>query len=151
MLVWRGLNLLLNTMEYLYLALTAFLSATLLPMGSEALLLFYANDTNLSIVGLAIVASLFNTFGSCVNWWLGGYLEHFQEKKWFPVSQEQLNKAQVRFNKYGRASLLFAWLPIIGDPLCFVAGLLKVNFVTFFVLVLIGKSLRYSMLLFLVI
>lgn len=138
-------------MEYLYLAITAFLSATLLPMGSEALLLLYANDVNLSLLWLAVTASIFNTLGSCVNWWLGRYLEHFQEKKWFPVSQEQLNKAQIRFNKYGRASLLFAWLPIIGDPLCFVAGLLKVRFLPFFILVLIGKSVRYGMLLFLVI
>ena len=138
-------------MEYLYLAITAFLSATLLPMGSEALLLLYANDVNLSLLWLAVTASIFNTLGSCVNWWLGGYLEHLQEKKWFPVSQEQLNKAQIRFNKYGRASLLFAWLPIIGDPLCFVAGLLKVRFLPFFILVLIGKSVRYGMLLFLVI
>lgn len=138
-------------MEYLYLALTAFLSATLLPMGSEALLLLYANDETLSILLLGLVASLANTLGSCVNWWLGGYLEHFQSKKWFPVSQEQLNKAQIRFNKYGKASLLFAWLPVVGDPLCFIAGLLRVGFMPFFLLVFIGKSLRYGMLLFLII
>lgn len=149
MLVWRGLNLLLNTMEYLYLALTAFLSATLLPMGSEALLLLYAQDEGLSIIVLAVVASVFNTLGSCVNWWLGCYLEHFQQKKWFPVSQAQLVKAQNHFNKYGKVSLLFAWLPIVGDPLCFVAGLMRVHFSYFLILVFLGKSLRYGMLLFL--
>ena len=137
-------------MEYFYLAITAFLSATLLPMGSEALLLLYAKDVSLSILALAFTASIFNTLGSCVNWWLGCYLEHFQGKKWFPVSQEQLTKAQLRFNKYGKTSLLFAWLPLIGDPLCFVAGLLRVHFFPFFVLVLIGKSLRYGILLFLI-
>ncbi|OUR70545.1 hypothetical protein A9Q77_07295, partial [Marinomonas sp. 42_23_T18] len=138
-------------MEYFYLAITAFLSATLLPMGSEALLLLYAKDETLSLLGLAFTASIFNTLGSCVNWWLGGYLEHFQQKKWFPVSKAQLSKAQLRFNKYGKVSLLFAWLPIIGDPLCVIAGLLKVNFWQFFILVFIGKSLRYLMLLFLII
>lgn len=138
-------------MEYLYLAITAFLSATLLPMGSEALLLLYANDTTLSLFLLALAASVFNTLGSCVNWWLGQYLEHFQNKPWFPVSHDQLEKAQVRFNKYGKASLLFAWLPIIGDPLCFIAGLLRVGFLPFLVLVFLGKSVRYGLLLFLLI
>lgn len=137
-------------MEYFYLAITAFLSATLLPMGSEALLLLYAKDAALSLFGLAFIASVFNTLGSCVNWWLGRYIEHFQQKKWFPVSKEQLVQAQLRFNKYGKASLLFAWLPLVGDPLCFIAGLLKVNFWQFFILVFVGKSLRYLMLLFLI-
>jgi membrane protein YqaA with SNARE-associated domain len=137
-------------MEYFYLAITAFISATLLPMGSEALLLLYAKDSSLSLFGLAFIASVFNTLGACVNWWLGYYLELFQHKKWFPVSEEKLAKAQLRFNKYGKASLLFAWLPLIGDPLCFIAGLLNVNFWQFCILVFVGKSLRYFMLLFLI-
>lgn len=137
-------------MEYLLLFLTSFLSATLLPMGSEALLLLYSQDTNLIVFLLWAIASIGNTAGACVNWWLGVYLERFQHHRWFPCSPSQLAKAQQHFAKYGFASLLFSWLPIVGDPLCLVAGALKTPFFKFLLLVFIGKATRYFFLLYLV-
>ncbi|TBR43536.1 DedA family protein [Marinomonas agarivorans] len=137
-------------MEYISLFFTSFLSATLLPMGSEALLLFYSHDSDLIISMLWLVASVGNTLGACVNWWLGSYLDHFQNKRWFPCTPAQLARAQYHFAKYGQLSLLFSWLPIIGDPLCLIAGTLKTPFLRFFMLVFIGKTTRYFFLLYLV-
>lgn len=137
-------------MEYLLLFFTSLLSATLLPMGSEALLLFYGQNTELILAILWIVASIGNTAGACVNWWLGRYLQRFQGRPWFPCSVSQLKRAQQHFAKYGLLSLLFSWLPIVGDPLCLVAGTLKTPFLHFLILVFIGKTTRYFFLLYLV-
>ncbi|MDP2285974.1 MAG: VTT domain-containing protein, partial [Pseudohongiella sp.] len=71
------------------------------------------------------------------------------DKPWFPVTAQQLSRAQAQFNRYGVWSLLLAWLPVVGDPLTFVAGALRVQFWLFLLLVAIGKSLRYAVLIFL--
>lgn len=130
-------------MSYLSLFIAAFLAATLLPAQSEALLLALVLD-NPSVVGwLILTATIGNTLGSVLNWWLGRYLHHFQDKRWFPVSKKSLGYAEQRFRKYGKWSLLLSWMPIIGDPLTVIAGLLKVPFRTFLILVSIAKGLRY--------
>lgn len=74
-------------------------------------------------------------------------MHRFQDKPWFFVSKQQLSAAEARFNRYGRFSLLFAWLPVIGDPLTFIAGILRVPFSIFVVLVALGKALRYAIVL----
>lgn len=130
-------------MAYLSLFITAFLAATLLPLSSEALLatLIYQNYIPWL---LWLVATVGNTLGSCVNWYLGKQCLQWQDKKWFPVSRGQLQHAQQRFQRYGQWSLLFAWVPVIGDPLTLVAGIMHIRFLHFLVLVFIGKSLRYA-------
>ena len=99
---------------------------------------------------LLIVASSGNILGSIFNWYLGKKITIFQDRKWFPVSQEQLNKSQKYFQKYGLWSLLLAWVPVIGDPLTLLAGVLKVRFSIFFILVSISKISRYIFILYLV-
>lgn len=130
-------------MSYLSLFFTAFIAATLLPTASEGMLA-YLTQQQKNIILLWLSATSGNTLGSCVNWWLGKELNRFKDKKWFAVSEQQLEKAQKSFNRYGRASLLLAWLPIIGDPLTFVAGIMRVPFSIFVLLVAIGKALRYA-------
>lgn len=130
-------------MQYISLFLTAFIAATLLPTASEGLLAYLLTQP-LNVFLLWTAATVGNTLGSCVNWWLGTQLQRFQHKKWFLVTPEQMEKAQARFNQYGVVSLLFAWLPIVGDPLTFAAGLLRVPFILFLVLVAFGKGLRYA-------
>ena len=88
-------------------------------------------------------ASLGNILGSIFNWLLGFYLLKYINKKWFPFKQNQIVGASKRFNKYGTWSLLFAWIPVIGDPLTLIAGVLKVNFLLFLILVSLGKISRY--------
>ena len=130
-------------MSYLTLFFTAFIAATLLPTASEGLLTYLLNQP-LNIFLLWLSATVGNTLGSCVNWWLGKELNRFKDRRWFMVTPQQLAKAKTRFNRYGRVSLLFAWLPIIGDPLTFIAGVMRVPFCRFLVLVAIGKALRYA-------
>lgn len=134
-------------MAYLSLFITAFLAATLLPLSSEALLatLIYQHY---SLPLLWLAASVGNTLGSCVNWYLGRQCLHLQQKKWFPFSQEQMNRAQMRFQRYGQWSLLVAWLPIIGDPLTFFAGVMRMPFYRFLFLVFCGKGFRYLVVIF---
>lgn len=130
-------------MPYFYLFCSALIAATLFPLSSEALLstLLYQDYSPLL---LWLVATTGNTLGSCINWCLGKWCLHLQDKKWFPISAKQLNRAQTRFQKYGLVSLLFAWVPIIGDPLTLLAGIMRVQFWRFLVLVTIGKGLRYG-------
>lgn len=92
---------------------------------------------------LWLVATLGNVLGSCVNYWLGTQVLRFKHNKWFPVSEQGLEKAQNQFNKYGVYSLLFAWLPVIGDPLTVIGGIFKVRFSVFLLLVTLGKGARY--------
>ena len=99
---------------------------------------------------LLIIASAGNILGSVLNWYLGKKITIFQDRKWFPVSPEQLNKSQKYFQKYGLWSLLLAWVPVIGDPLTLLAGVLKVRFSIFFILVSISKISRYVFILYLV-
>ena len=88
-------------------------------------------------------ASSGNILGSIVNWTLGFYSRNLTSKKWFPFKDEQIKRSSNWFNKFGKWSLLFAWVPIIGDPLTLAAGLLRVKFTEFLILVSIGKVFRY--------
>ena len=89
-----------------------------------------------SSVLLLLFASLGNILGSCVNWYLGIHFIKFKDKKWFPFSDRQIKKSSFWFQKYGYRSLLFAWVPFVGDPLTFVSGTVKINFIKFLILVL---------------
>jgi len=133
-------------MIYLSLFLAALLAATLVPAQSEALLVALLLEGSHSIALLLLVATTGNTLGSVINWWLGRYIERFRDKRWFPVSEARLARAQQRFQRYGHGSLLLSWVPIIGDPLTVIAGLMRVRFLPFLLLVLIAKGGRYAIL-----
>ena len=130
-------------MTYLSLFLISFLAATILPFSSELTLTGLMLTSNYDNLLLLIVASLGNVLGSVVNWILGFYSRNLSTKRWFPFKDEQIEKSSKWFNKFGRWSLLFAWVPIIGDPLTLAAGLLRIRFIEFLVLVAIGKVTRY--------
>jgi len=134
-------------MAYISLFLTAFIAATMLPLSSEVLLatLIYQGYFPLT---LWLAATTGNTLGSCINWYLGRECLRWQDKKWFPCSPEQLQRAQLRFQRYGQWTLLFAWVPVIGDPVTLIAGVMRIKFLTFFVLVLIGKAARYAIIIY---
>jgi membrane protein YqaA with SNARE-associated domain len=90
-----------------------------------------------------LVASVGNIAGSCVNWCLGRFIAHFEQKRWFPFSQEQVTKAEGWYRHYGRWSLLLSWMPIIGDPLTIAAGVMREPFPVFLALVAVAKTARY--------
>ena len=125
------------------LFLSAFGAATLLPLQSEVVLVGLLAQMQYPVWLLVAVASLGNILGSCVNWWLGLKVEQYKNKKWFPVSEQKMLQAQGIYQKYGFWSLLLSWIPIIGDPITLIAGLLKENFVRFVVMVSIAKIGRY--------
>ncbi len=135
-------------LAYLSLFFSGFVAATLFPASSEALLLALLAQ-GYTPWWLFVAATAGNTLGSCVNWYLGLRLLDFQHKRWFPVSGRAMAKAQQQFARFGSLSLLFAWLPVVGDPLTLVAGVMKVRFIVFLPLVLLGKALRYALLIWL--
>ncbi|MCF8719880.1 YqaA family protein [Nitrospina gracilis] len=127
---------------YFGLFAAAFLAATILPFSSEVVLgalLINGMDPT----ALVAVATFGNVVGSVVNYGLGyGGMEVYQ-RKLSSTSKQDIDAALARYEKYGTASLLFAWVPVIGDPLTVAAGVLRVNLVTFLLLVTAGKLGRY--------
>lgn len=136
----------LSGLSYLGLAFSACIAATLLPMQSEAALVALLAAEPNAVYSLVLVASLGNIIGSQINWWLGSQLQRWQSRRWFPVSPAQLERAQDWYQRHGRWSLLLSWLPIVGDPLTLVAGVLREPFWRFTLLVSIAKSGRYAVL-----
>jgi len=134
---------------YLGLFGAAFIAATLLPFYSE-----------LALVGLLAAgydawslwfwATAGNTLGAVVNYVLGRWLMHWQDRPWFPFKRSQLGPAERWYARWGIWSLLLAWLPVGGDALTFIAGLMRVRFPLFFVLTALGKGARYAVVLGLV-
>ncbi|MBB6178316.1 YqaA family protein [Pseudorhizobium flavum] len=131
---------------YLSLFAAAALAATLFPAQSEALLVALLMSETYSIMALIGVASAGNTLGSVINWFLGRGLEQFKDRCWFPIREDKLSRAQEWYHCYGRWSLLASWLPIIGDPITLVAGVMKEPLPVFILLVGIAKTGRYAVL-----
>ena len=136
-------NIQKNILIYLSLFIISFLAATILPLSSELTLAGIISTSNYDNLFLLIVASLGNILGSVVNWALGFYSRNLTTKKWFPFKEIQIERSSQWFKKFGKWLLLFAWVPIVGDPLTLVSGLLRVRFIDFIILVSIGKVSRY--------
>ncbi len=137
-------------MIYLSLFIISFLAATILPFSSELTLAGLIVTSNYDNLLLLIVASFGNVLGSVVNWALGFYSRNLSSKKWFPFKETQIEKSSKWFRKFGKWSLLFAWFPVLGDPLTLIAGLLRVKFLDFIILVAIGKVTRYLVVFYLI-
>lgn len=88
-------------------------------------------------------ASLGNTLGSATNWLLGRFFIHYQDRSWFPIKRNSLARAEAWYGKYGRWSLLLSWMPVVGDPITLVAGILHEPFPSFIAIVAVAKTLRY--------
>lgn len=128
--------------SYLLLFGASFLAATFLPFYSEVILFALLQEGGDPFM-LVVVATLGNTLGAVVNWVMGLYLLHFQDRRWFYFSKEQIEKAQRWYQRYGFWTLLLAWMPIGGDALTLIAGIMKVRLWLFLALVGSGKALRY--------
>ena len=123
-------------MPELALFLSAFLAATIFPLSSEATFLLALSE-GMTFPHAIISASSGNILAITLNYWLGYWL--------YKKTQTKLLKSKIGSkslacgNKYGYFILLFSWLPIIGDPLTLVAGVIRLKFVWF---VIIAGSLR---------
>jgi membrane protein YqaA with SNARE-associated domain len=120
----------------------AFLAATILPLSSELMLgLLVANGTDPVLV--VAVATVGNVLGSLTCYALGWWASQPVLQRWLKLSDHELIQARDRFNRYGSASLLLAWVPVVGDPLTVVAGAMRTPLWLFLLLVSLGKFGRY--------
>ena len=117
--------------------------ATIVPFGSEIYFATLISLNKYNNLLLLIFASVGNILGSVFNWICGYYVNFLLKKKWFPIKENIINKGTEIFNKYGKWSLLLSWVPLIGDPITFVAGTLRFPLIPFLILVSIGKLGRY--------
>ena len=131
-------------MAYLILFVVSLLAATILPLSSETTLLYYLNEGQSTWI-LLIVAGTGNVLGSVINYFIGkkGVDYLLDHKK---ITAERMQKSEQFFKKYGAFALLLSWVPIIGDPLTFVAGVLHYDFKKFVLIVSIAKFGRYLIL-----
>ena len=128
---------------------SAFTSATLLPGSSEAVLvgLLAADGGALareSVVPLVIVATVGNCLGSLVNWILGRFFAHYRDRRWFPVNEDEFARAEAWYQRWGVWSLLLSWMPLIGDPITLIAGVMRTPFLPFILIVVVAKGARYA-------
>ena len=123
----------------------ALASATLLPGGSEVWLarLWCVGEP---AVVLWVVATAGNTLGSLINVALGRYARQFQHRRWFPASPEGLARAERWYHRFGEASLLLSWLPVIGDPLTVLAGVMRLAWWRALLWIVLAKGARYGLL-----
>ncbi|BCA93388.1 YqaA family protein [Vreelandella lionensis] len=123
----------------------ALASATLLPGGSEVWLarLWCVGEPALV---LWVVATAGNTLGSLINVALGRYARQFQHRRWFPASPQGLARAERWYHRFGEASLLLSWLPVIGDPLTVLAGVMRLAWWRALLWIVLAKGARYGLL-----
>ncbi len=121
----------------------AFLSATLLPGSSEAVLAGVLAAGKSPVAIAVFIATVGNTLGSCVNWGMGRFFSHFRTRKWFPVKPERFAQYTSWYQRWGVWSLLASWAPVIGDPLTVIAGVSRTPLLVFTAVVFIAKGIRY--------
>ncbi|MDH5717987.1 MAG: DedA family protein [Spirochaetia bacterium] len=126
----------------------SFLSATLLPGGSEAYV-FYLIKNDAYFLQTIFIATIGNTLGGFTNYVIGRWGKQLLYSKWFGFDRRKLRKARFFFHKRGQFALFFAFLPIIGDPITAVAGVLEYSISKFFFWVFLGKMFRYTVIVYL--
>ncbi|MBP0948223.1 YqaA family protein [Pseudomonas alliivorans] len=131
--------------SYFGLFMAALGAATLLPMQSETVLAGMLLSQAYPAAVLLLVATAGNVLGSVLNWLLGRSIIRLRHNRWFPASEAQLEKAQRFYLTYGYWSLLLSWVPLIGDPLTVIAGVLREPLWRFVLIVTLAKGARYLM------
>ena len=124
------------------LFVTSFLAATILPLGSEWLLVALVVQ-GADVEAAVAAATLGNYLGACTTFAIGFWGADVIRRKVMRIDDRMVEKARGVYRKYGAWSLLFSWLPIIGDPLCLIGGALRMQFLPFSILVISGKLARY--------
>ncbi|MBT7408977.1 MAG: DedA family protein [Methylococcales bacterium] len=147
-----------DILELAILFFISFFSATILPGGSEAYFSFLSISTNHYAITLIIIATIANTLGGMTNYWIGLLAKKpLSQQKYFRqfiLSQQNkhntIEKANTLIHKKGYYALLLGWVPVIGDILCFVAGLYQLKWLQTLVFIGAGKCFRYCALFYLI-
>ncbi len=127
------------------LFILSFLAATILPIGSEWLLIVMIVH-GFSLPSVVITATLGNYLGACTTYLIGIWGSDFIIRTVFRIDDRQLERAENLYEKYGSWSLLLSWLPVVGDPLCLIGGVFRISIFRFSFLVFVGKFFRYAIL-----
>lgn len=137
----------MNTTGLWGLFLSSLLAATLLPGGSEAVLLYADHKSLASPSVLLLIATLGNTLGGLSSWGIGWWIR----QRWPGRALEKARhrKALDRVQQYGAPLLLLSWVPLVGDPLCVAAGWARINLLTSLLFIALGKGARYALVLML--
>ena len=136
-------------MDLLVLFMSAFAASTILPLSSEVVLGALAASGTSDRALLLAVATAGNTLGAVVNWGIGRYAATWRGRL-LTLDDAKFERASRWFNRWGIWCLLFTWLPVLGDPLTLVAGVLRTAFIPFVLLVVVGKAARYLFVLLIV-
>lgn len=126
------------------LFVVSLLASSILPLGSEWLLVAMIIQGH-AFLPVVLIASLGNYLGACTTYMIGRWGAVFLTTRLLHLDDKQLSRAQALYNRYGIWSLLFSWLPVVGDPLCLLAGTFRLHFLPFSLLVASGKMARYSL------
>jgi membrane protein YqaA with SNARE-associated domain len=137
----RGRNTKMHDLTFLFFS--ALLAATLFPAQSELMVLHFAHQGDTHPTLLLLTATIGNVLGALINWYLGYRFLALKKQTWFPMKAEKVKKYSKLYLKFGSGTLLFAWLPIVGDAFTVIAGIFKLNIWKFLILVTLGKGGRY--------
>jgi membrane protein YqaA with SNARE-associated domain len=132
-----------HLLAFFGLFLICFLAATVLPAQSEIAVAGMVLAERYPVPAVVLVATIGNVLGSTVNWTLGINLARLENRRWFPVRQTHVERAEGWYRRWGKWSLLLSWAPFIGDPLTLVAGVLREPLPVFLVFVSLAKFGRY--------
>jgi len=133
----------INTITiYCSLFFTSFLASTIIPLGSEGMVVYMITKGH-NIVSIVVIASIGNYLGACTTYILGYIGRQKALEKYLKINQVDFARAEKLFTKYGSPVLLFTWLPIVGDALAAIGGIFKFNFLLFSIYVFTGKFIRY--------
>lgn len=134
---------------YSALFLLSFMASTVIPVGSEWLLVSMVMKGFDPVLTVS-TATAGNTLGACTTYGIGIFGSTWVIRKVFRMDETSQKRAEKFYGRYGVWSLLLSWLPLVGDPICFAGGVLRIHFGVFVVLVLAGKLFRYGILAILV-
>jgi membrane protein YqaA with SNARE-associated domain len=127
--------------EFAGLFFSAFISSTIAPGGSEAVLAYMVSEAKLNVELLVIVATIGNTLGALTTWYLGSLAAKKMSAEELLTGQKKKSLHWVK--RWGIGSLFFSWLPVVGDGLCFAGGWLKLPLLRSCIALFIGKAARY--------
>ena len=139
-------------LELLFLFTSSLLAATIFPAQSEVILASLIIADNHDKLILLLIATTGNVLGSLINYYIGYFIRKFRKNKYFKIKIKSIRKYSKKnqfikifktYKKWGVWTLLFAWVPIVGDPLTVIAGMFRLNIALFLALVTIGKLMRY--------